>query len=164
LNATSEVNVVQIAVIFADSERMMQSSGETVSPQALKDVFLQSLDRCGKSSGFLSDFYARFIGRSPTVRAKFAKIDLEKQAIKLFDSLRILGLAVSGQKEGLKELAARAETHNRQHLNITPDMYELWQEAMLISASEHDPEWSPEIEFAWEHTLEIVVNYMIKRY
>jgi hemoglobin-like flavoprotein len=156
--------VVQNEGVFADLESMMQSSGETVSAQALKDVFLKSLERCGKSSGFLSDFYARFIGMSPTVRAKFGGINLELQAAKLFTSLRILGSAVSGENEGLKELAVRAETHSRQHLNITPDMYELWQEAMLISASEHDPEWNDEIEFAWEHSLEIVVNYMIKRY
>ena len=48
--------------------------------------------------------------------------------------------------------------------DITPDMYELWQSAMLATASQHDAQWTPDVEHAWDHTLSIVVSYMINRY
>lgn len=130
---------------------------------AIKDTFLGSLERCLASETFIPTFYDRFLSKSPSVRAKFARTDMASQGQKLSKSLRMLASAVAGEAEGLHELSERAETHGRRHLNITPDMYELWSSALLSTACEHDASWTPETEAAWTHTVQLVVDYMIKR-
>ncbi len=84
-------------------------------------------------------------------------------AEKLAKTLRILASAVAGEPDGLRDLTARAESHGRYRLNVTPDMYELWTAAIVATAREHDDAWSPEVEDAWNHTLKIVVDFMIAR-
>ena len=132
-------------------------------PTYIRDISTESLDRCLASDSCISSFYKRFLGTSPVVRSHFANTDMDTQQKALAQMLRVLGSAVVGDPHGLAELAARAETHSRRRMNITPDLYELWYEALMVTASEHDPAWSPEIEAAWRHTLELAIQYMIAR-
>jgi hypothetical protein len=85
------------------------------------------------------------------------------QAQRLAKSLRILASAVAGEPAGLKELAERADSHSRNKLNITPDMYELWTAAIIATGREYDSQWSKHIEEAWVHTIDVAVKYMISR-
>jgi hemoglobin-like flavoprotein len=136
----------------------MQKKAETT-----RDLFLQSLERCLATGTFIGCFYERFIASSPDVRARFAHTDMARQQEKLTRSLRMLAAAVVGAPAGLRELAERAETHGRRGMRITPDLYELWSAAILATAREHDPQWSPDVEAAWVSTLNMVVQYMINR-
>lgn len=128
-----------------------------------KDDFLDSIERCLASESFIPDFYTRFLAQSPSIRDRFARTDMTLQAQKLANMLRLLASAVAGESEALKQLSERAETHSRKHLNITPDMYELWSSSILATAREHDTVWTHEVEEAWNSTLEFVVNFMIAR-
>lgn len=135
-------------------------------PDALytKTLFLESLSRCEQSPTFVEDFYTLLTSMSPTARDKFAKTDIQLHRVKLLRSLKTLASAVSGEPAALEELASRAETHSRDHMNITPDLYELWSSALITTARRYDSQWSRQTEDAWTHTLDILVQYMIKRY
>jgi hemoglobin-like flavoprotein len=129
-----------------------------------KDIFLQSLKRCDLRGDFLEQFYERFIASSPDVRDKFVHTDLYRQRRMLRRSLELMARATAGDPEGLRELHDRAETHRRSKLDIAPPLYDLWLDALVSTAGESDPEWTPAIEDAWREILGIAIRHMTRRY
>ncbi|MCG8449308.1 MAG: globin [Pirellulales bacterium] len=129
-----------------------------------KELFLQSLHRCAKSDNFIPSFYTRFLSSSDEVRQKFRNTDFKHQNQMLLRSLQLVAGATAGEQESLEELRARAETHDRYHLDIKPELYELWRKALIETAREHDNQWNEEIEEAWHSILGHAINHMIKHY
>ena len=129
-----------------------------------KSIFLASLDRCTESEEFVPAFYQRFMDSSEDVRWRFRNTDFEKQNQMLVNSLKLVAAATSGDRDGLRELRERAETHDRHHLDIKPELYEFWLESLVATASEFDELLRDDIEESWRHILSHAADYMIRRY
>lgn len=129
-----------------------------------KELFQESLNRCAESEEFIRSFYDRFLSASEDVREKFEHTDFDIQNQMLLRSLRITAGATAGDPDALRELRARAQTHDRYHLDIEPRLYEIWRTALIATASEFDSEWSDDIEHAWDNILGHVIHYMTKFY
>ena len=129
-----------------------------------KGLFIESLDRCTDSNEFVSAFYERFVSSSEEVKRKFRNTDFKQQNQMLVRSLRLVAAATSGEQEGLQELRERAETHDRNHLAIKPELYELWRECVIDTACEYDPQWNDEVEDAWQNILTFSIDYMTRRF
>ncbi len=135
-------------------------------PSPSNEAFRLSLRRCLAASGFLDDFYERFVGSSEEVRAKFEGVDMKRQVRMLEDSLYVVAVASQGgegspAREALPRLAER---HSRRDLDIRPGLYDLWITCLIDTARVHDPDFSPEVEGAWRETLAIGADYMRERY
>ena len=129
-----------------------------------RESFLQSLERCIKHQRFIPDFYDHFLSTSDEIRKKFQHTNFAQQNKMLLHSLRLAAGATEGNPESLRELKERAETHDRHHLNITPQLYEAWMDSVIATASKFDYKWNESIENSWRTVLGYVVNYMVKRY
>ena len=129
-----------------------------------KDQFLQSLDRCMENEDFIPAFYDRFLATSEEIRDKFRHTNFEQQNKMLLRSLRLAAGATAGDPESLKELRERARTHDRDHLDIEPPLYDVWLQAVLETVQEFDAEWDETIEKTWRTILGYVISYMVKRY
>jgi hemoglobin-like flavoprotein len=129
-----------------------------------KDSFLTSLARCQARPRFIPEFYGRFLASSPEVAAKFRFTDFTRQQHMLLRSLELCAAATAGNPDGLAELTARADTHSRAHLNIEPQLYDLWLQAAIETASECDPDWNGEIEAAWRTIVHFAIHHMTMRY
>lgn len=129
-----------------------------------KDIFSQSLERCAKSENFIPAFYEKFLATSEEIANKFQSTNFELQNQMLLQSLRLSASASAGDPDSLKELRARAESHNRYHLNIKPGLYDDWLKAAIETAEVFDEAWDLDIKEAWEVILGYVVKRMIKFY
>lgn len=129
-----------------------------------KDLFLQSPNRCLRNDAFIPAFYERFLGSSDEIKEKFRFTDFKKQNQMLARSLRLCAGAIAGQVESLAEIKERATTHDRNHLNIEPRLYDIWLEAIIATAREFDDQWTESIEAAWRRILGHVVQRMIRQY
>ena len=129
-----------------------------------KSLFLESLARCEAKYGFVPTFYDHFLAQSDVIRDKFADTDFTQQNRMLLRSLKLSSGAINGEQAALQELTQRAETHNRHHLDIKPELYELWLDALIKTASEFDDQWSEKIETDWRDILGSVIHHMTKRY
>lgn len=129
-----------------------------------RQVFLDSLERCVRAEGFADKFYERFLASSEDVRLKFRNTNFDRQKAMIVRSLELCAKAIDGDREGLSELKARSETHDRYHLNIKAPLYDLWLESLLQAAAETDPEWSQAVEEVWRTTLHHVINRMVSAY
>lgn len=129
-----------------------------------RERFLASLRRCQAQDRFLHSFYERFLASSDEVKEKFRGTDFARQTRLLGRTLELSAAATRGEPGARRELAERALSHDRRHLDIRPDLYAVWLDTLILTAREHDPEWTDDTEGAWRHILRFVIDYMARRY
>ena len=130
----------------------------------LASAFYESLDRCLLSPGFLERFYELFLASSPEVRQKFQHVDMTRQRQVLHQSLKLTLMAAYGTPESTRGLLGLAHTHSRQARNIPPHLYQLWLDALIMAAEEHDPQFTPELVVAWRDMLQPAIQFIVTRY
>ncbi len=133
-------------------------------PLPPKDMFLKSLNRCLKDESFIEKFYVRFLGSSEEVAEKFKYTDFERQHRMLAHSLQMAAHAVEGDHDALHHLTEQANLHNRENLDIRPELYHFWLDAIMACAEETDPFWDKSVRESWDIVLEHVIHHMTSRY
>lgn len=131
----------------------------TISEQTV-DAFHNSLERCGKDSEFLGDFYQFFTASSPEVAAKFSRTNFKTQTRVLKSSFYIAMMAADQHGDACQYLAELAKSHNRFGLDIKPEFYTLWLESMIKSVQLHDPLFDDSVEKAWRDFMQPAIDYM----
>jgi hemoglobin-like flavoprotein len=79
-------------------------------------------------------------------------------------SLRMMAMASVGSDAADLYLEYIAKQHDRHHLDIEPELYELWLEALIDTVRECDNEFNAEVEQAWRSVLRYGIDYMISHY
>jgi len=128
-----------------------------------KQLFIDSLIRCKASGNFIQSFYDRFL-QDEQIAVKFRDTDFGHQTRMLERSLELVAGATCGDLESLQELRERARTHDRDHLNIKPAMYNTWINDLVATARACDNAWDAQTEEAWNAILHFAVNRMVRRY
>ena len=130
--------------------------------ETILTTFDDSLNRCNAIPEFLDRFYEKFLESSPKVREKFNGTDFVKQKRALRASLHLLLIAAQDEKRDperyLRDVAA---SHDRAHMNITSELYDLWLDSLLDTVRECDPQFSPDVEKAWERVMMQGIHYML---
>lgn len=116
------------------------------------DRVFQSYGRCCKNELFFVDFYDRFMGSSPEIRAMFMDTDMKQQRHLLRNGIMQLILHARGMPDS--KLRALGESHSRGGYNIRPDMYGTWLDALMDTVRKHDPEYSDTLASAWRRALQ----------
>ena len=133
--------------------------------QATLKIYDESLLRCCARPGFLERFYELFMASSPEVRAKFAHTDFERQTRALRAALQMMVLAAGDPlKSPGRYLKDLAESHGRGKLDIGAHLYDLMLDSLLAAVKEFDPQFSPEIEKAWEAVMMVGIGFMTSHY
>ncbi len=128
-------------------------------------TFEESLRRCDTNPAFLDIFYETFLESSPKVRAKFRKTDFSRQKRLLRASFYLILLASEDDQHGPERyLKFLSERHSASGLNIGAQLYDLWLDSLLQAVKQCDPDYSPEVEAAWEEVMGIGIEYMLKHF
>jgi len=130
----------------------------------LVDLYNESLDRCQSNPLFMNMFYEDFLQSSPRVAEKFQNVDFNRQHRVLRATLYMVALVASGDEFAENYLAKIAEGHDRRHLNIEPDLYDLWRDTLIRTVAAVDPQYNARVESAWRAVLQRGVDYMVQRY
>ncbi len=102
-----------------------------------------------RADGFFERFYARFM-QNPRVAEAFRNTDMRRQVAMLRRSLFLL-VGASLFDTVSPELERLAHLHRR--LGIDPDLFAEWEEAIVKTAAEMDPQWNETTELAWRLAL-----------
>ncbi len=132
--------------------------------RAIDAIFNHSRVRCEKDENFVTRFYENFLASDPRVAEKFAATDFERQKEAMRLSLRMMSMASVGGDAADLYLEYIARRHDRNHLNIEPELYELWLEALIDTVRECDTEFDLSIEKAWRSVMRYGIDYMVSRY
>lgn len=114
-------------------------------------TFHASLARTTAHARFADVFYARFLASSPAVAAVFAGVDVEKLKRKLRSSLHVMTLAADDAPGADLYLDYLGAVHTR--LDIAPQMYDAWLDALVATAAECDPQFCAETERIWRQVI-----------
>ena len=116
--------------------------------------------RCRGDRAFLDTFYDLFLSKSPEIRKMFAKTDFKIQKLMLRQSLLALicfDRGIAGTREEIERLATR-----HKELEVKPEMYSMWLDALCEAIKKHDPEYTPELEQNWRQAMRKSIDEMIE--
>jgi hemoglobin-like flavoprotein len=137
---------------------------DTVDSRTL-DLFERSLAMCEVRPDFLDLFYEKFMVSSPEVAAKFVGTDFVRQKRALKASFHHLLLVAQDRKQSpdayLSDVARR---HGSGQLAIGASLYDFWLDSLLETVRECDPEWSLEVDHAWEAVMMVGIHYLCQNY
>ena len=131
------------------------------------DIFYLSCWRATQRTldgvAFLDAFYKNFLASSPEVAHKFKNTSFDRLTRML--SISIVQVAKYYQTHRpdplLKVFAAK---HGRRDLDIKPELYEHWVDALIRTVETYDPEFDDTTRESWRRVLEPGVEYMRSRY
>lgn len=119
-----------------------------------------SYTRCLKAPDFLLAFYRNFFRVCPAAEPLFANTDLDRQARLLQHALGLLLTFPKQQPNEPTVLTRLAIKHGPEKLNIDPRWYPLFLQALVETAAQHDPEFTPAVAEAWRTALAPGLSYM----
>ncbi len=130
-------------------------SFETIYDQSYERVITHTID----GVSFFDAFYTTFLSSSDEVRQKFRHTDMEKQKGMLKKSFyHLLVFYASSQADDyIQKIAA---SHNREHLDIRPELYDVWLDALTHTVQHYDAEYSDDVALAWRLVLSPGITYM----
>lgn len=123
-----------------------------------ESILNASLQRCIHQPEFMSRFYRHFIESSPEIRDLFQQTDMKKQFEMMSKSLMTMIAASEANWLNDQELTTLAQKHK--NLKIKPEHYELWENSLLESIKECDPEYSEVVRNAWKFIIKRGKDFM----
>lgn len=134
---------------------------------ALLDRVTQSYGRCAASAGFWDRFYGNFLATSPEIAEMFRNTDMAKQKQLLNGSLNFVLLYAKhpDQQFVRAKLEQVGQIHDRDHVNVRPDLYPLWVNSLLQTVKEIEgPQFDAALEQAWRSVLQPAIEILKSMY
>ena len=128
------------------------------------EAYIGSLTRCLGRPAFLDRFYERFMESSPEVADKFQHTNFARQKVALGQSLYLMVMAAEGGEAAVAYLDRIAKRHARDALDIRPELYDVWLDALIATARELDSEFDDETETVWREMIRPGIEIMRARY
>ncbi|WP_413559035.1 globin [Bdellovibrio sp. HCB209] len=123
-----------------------------------------SYQRCLLIPDFIADFYQNFTAKGPHIVEKFKGTDMKRQIDTLKHGLQYIIMYSSGSKIAMTKVEDLGVTHDRNHRNITPDLYEAWVTSLIETVRKHDPQYSDELAMSWRNVLSYGIQRMQNMY
>ncbi len=124
------------------------------------DAVKQSYGRSLANKDLMSSFYQKFMASNPAIAARFANTDLEKQKEILKMSLSMAILYPRDNVIATHSMEKIRETHARDKLNISPELYDDWLDSLVSVIGESDPEFTSELEQQWRDVLKHSIDFI----
>ncbi|HSG06349.1 MAG TPA: globin domain-containing protein [Nitrospiria bacterium] len=119
-----------------------------------------SYERCAATSKFMDLFYERFLASDPRIKPLFKKTDWDLQKNLLKTGIRLMILLEEEHPESHHSLKRIGKTHGKEKLNIDPALYPFWKKSLMETIRELDPQFSPEIERAWNRVIDSGLKFI----
>ena len=137
----------------------------------MSDLMLPNLDevtasyqRCRASDGFFDTFYALFLGKSEEVAKKFRHTDFVHQKLVLRESLLAMLMFNRNSAAAKEDLEHLAERHSRGDLDIRPQLYDLWLDALCEAVEAHDPQFDTALGDHWRAAMRPGIDLLVSKY
>ncbi len=124
------------------------------------DEVKKSLGRCLHQGDVFETFYALFLERDPRISELFVNTDMQEQKRLLRHGLNNVVAFHEGSFTAQKAMERIRYTHGRDRMNIPPDLYHHWVEAMIEAVRQFDPEFDSRLEASWRQVLREGVDFV----
>ena len=128
------------------------------------DVVTHSYGRACLNPHLIDRFYEVFLSSHPEIKPLFRHTDFTKQKQLLKTSVIMLLAHLEGKSAWTENLIQLAKRHSKKELNIHPSLYQYWIDSLITAVKEHDPQWTPDLERAWQKVLRAGVDFIVEHY
>lgn len=139
---------------------MSEGSGETAADHEAMEVAKASYERCRESDAFFRSFYDNFFATCPPAEPMFANTDFDRQIRLLRHAIGLLLIFPIQARAEPTILTRVAERHSRSDLDVPPELYGDFVEALIDTVAEYDPAFTPDVGDAWRRAIAQGVAYM----
>ena len=144
-----------------DSAAMHQRLLEIAAEAVVRPSFVRC---CQHGDTFFDAFYSALSDRIPEVGPKFANTEMTRQNALIREGINALIDYAAGSTSAALELTRLGEVHNRDQIDIPPQMYPGWIDALMQAVAEFDPERTDILETAWREVVGPGIERMISLY
>lgn len=113
----------------------------------------ESYKRCIAQENFFPDFYRNFMGKGPVIVEKFKNTDMNHQMNALKHGLQYMIMFAEGSKIASTKVESLGLTHDRNHRDISPELYDLWMQSLLETIKTHDELYTDELGHYWRNVM-----------
>lgn len=126
----------------------------------------ESYERCLGYPEFWDDFYDAFLASSDEIRQMFANTDFErqKQIVALSVKTLIMYIHQPENEDVKQEMERLAVIHDRNHVNVKPELYAVWLDTLLANVEAHDPLCNIKLIDQWRRCLKPGIAYFKEKY
>lgn len=111
---------------------------------------------------FFEEFYATLLSRNPRYVKMFGNVDMVHQYARLYAGIhKLFEYAENPRPETLHLVAS---IHDRNRVNVRPEHYLDWVDALLETLSRSDPVFGPELADRWVTVIMPGIEFMKSRY
>ena len=132
--------------------------------KAVIDTVKQSFGRALGDRDLLGKFYDRLLNSNPEIGKAFVNVDMEKQKEILQMSLSMAILYPQDNVVAKHSMDKVRVSHNQANLNIKPEMYQYWLDALLSAVAESDPDFTAELDQQWRTVMGVVIDHISSGY
>lgn len=123
------------------------------------------ISRARTNGNFTLNFYKNLFFLDPKLEKHFKDTDWDKQHIALDKGIdHLIGFFDKEDTHHHGNLSRIAETHSYKNLNIHPQSYYYWIEAMVMTLRESDHNWYKDLEHYSRECLFFPVSFIISNY
>ena len=120
----------------------------------------ESYTRAG-GAAMIPVFYDKLINASSEIKEKFDQVDMNAQSNFLAHAIVMSFLFVDPDHQ----VAARTInnvrlSHNHEHLNIEPHLYDTWLSCLIETVAECDPDANEQLLIDWHKVMLVAVNHI----
>jgi hemoglobin-like flavoprotein len=124
-------------------------------------VARSSYERClGAASEFFPAFYRNFFRHCPAAEPMFAQTDFPRQHKLLRHAIGLLFVYAAHPESGPTLLQRVAERHGPGQLDVLPEHYGLFVDALVETAGQFDPAFTAATDAAWRVAVAPGIEYM----
>ncbi len=119
-----------------------------------------SFTRCCAKDDFIDTFYHQLAFAAPQTGPMFANTDMEKQDALVRSGIEHLIEFAAGQDGVIGRIRELGVIHDRQNLDIPPELYPFWIDAMVLAVRECDDQFDEDLGKAWRAVLQPGIDLM----
>ena len=124
----------------------------------------KSFERCIAQPHFFDDFYELFFKSDKRIPELFKDTDFNVQRVAIQHGISYMIMFAEGSKIANAKIESLSIKHDRNHLNIHPELYDKWLHALIKTIELHDKEFNEDLKNAWIRILGYVITRIKSRY
>lgn len=139
-----------LPIRFAPTAQENNMSDTNISKQQI----VASYQRCLLSGTFFDDFYDTFVSSSPRIAEQFRSTDMAKQKNLLRIGLRhLIDFYHDPTDQSVQAVEDIGESHSKTMMDIHPELYAIWLDALMNTVKEHDPNYTEALGEQWRTAM-----------
>ncbi len=128
--------------------------------KAMIEAVKLSFGRALGDRELLGKFYKALVSSNPEVGRAFINADMEKQKEVLQMSLSMAILFPQDNVVAKHAMDKVRHSHSKSNLNINPELYQYWLDALLSVVAEVDSDFTPELDQQWRQVMGQAINHI----